>query len=76
VGQGDSVVALMRASGTHRGVSQQPLNGALLVGAQPTVKHFDVWDIHWFKVVNGRVTTDFLTRDDIGLYKQLGVLSK
>jgi len=76
IGQGDSVVALVRASGTHQGVSQLSLNGALLVGMPPTGKHFDVWHIHWFKLADGRITTDFRTRDDIGLYKQLGVLSK
>jgi predicted ester cyclase len=76
VGQGDSVVALVRASGTHRGVSQLPVNGALLVGMPPTGKHFDVWHIHWFKLVDGRIATDYWVRDDIGLYNQLGVLSK
>jgi hypothetical protein len=35
-----------------------------------------VWHIHWFKLVDGRITTDYRTRDDIGLYKQLGVLPK
>src|SRR5262249_36127496 len=72
IGQGDSVVALVRASGTHLGVSQLPLNGALLVGVQPTGKHFDVWHIHWFKPGRG----DYRTRDDVGLYRQLGILPK
>jgi predicted ester cyclase len=76
IGQGDSVVALVRARGTHRGVSQLPLNGALLVGVQPTGEHFDVWHIHWFKLADGRITADYRTRDDIGLYKQLGILGK
>jgi predicted ester cyclase len=76
VGQGDSVVALVRASGTHEGVSELPVNGALLVGAQPTGKHFDVWHIHWFKLADGRIIADYRTRDDVGLYKQLGILAK
>jgi len=76
IGQGDSVVALMRASGTHQGVSELPLNGALLVGLPPTGKHFEVWHIHWFKLAEGRITADYRTRDDIGLYKQLGILPK
>lgn len=76
VGQGDSVVALVRASGTHQGVSELPVNGALLVGVQPTGKHFEVWHIHWFKLAEGRVTADYRTRDDIGVYKQLGLLTK
>jgi predicted ester cyclase len=76
VGQGDSVVALVRASGTHQGVSELPLNGAMLVGVQPTGRHFDVWHIHWFKFADGRIAADYRTRDDIGLYKQLGILAK
>ena len=41
-----------------------------------TWKGFDVWHIHWFKFADGRITADYRTRDDIGLFKQLGVLTK
>jgi predicted ester cyclase len=74
VAQGDSVVALCRASGTHRGVEQFPLNGGLMVGVEATGKHFEVWHMHWFKLRDGKIVDHYQTRDDIGMYRQLGLL--
>jgi predicted ester cyclase len=74
VAQGDSVVCLCRVAGTHRGVARFPLNGGLMVGVEPTGKHFEVWHIHWFRVRDGRMAADYRIRDDIGMYKQLGLL--
>ena len=76
VAQGDSVVCLCRVAGTHRGVARFRLNGGLMVGVEPTGKHFEVWHIHWFKVRDGRMVADFRTRDDIGMYRQLGLLPR
>jgi predicted ester cyclase len=73
--QGDSVVALCRVTGTHRGIGRLPLNGNLLVGMEPTSKRFDVAHIHWFTVRGGKLVDHRVARDDIGMYKQLGVLS-
>jgi predicted ester cyclase len=71
----DSVVALCRVTGTHRGIGRLPLNGNLLVGLQPTGRSFDVAHIHWFTVRGGKLVDHRVTRDDIGMYKQLGVLN-
>jgi predicted ester cyclase len=46
IARADSVVVRCRVSGTHRGVAKFPVNGAMLVGVQPTQKHFDVQHIH------------------------------
>jgi predicted ester cyclase len=73
--QGDSVVALCRVSGTHRGIGRLPLNGNLLMGMEPTGKRFDVAHIHWFTVRGRKLVDHRVARDDIGMYKQLGVLS-
>jgi predicted ester cyclase len=73
--QGDSVAALCRVTGTHRGIGRLPLNGNLLMGIKPTGKRFDVAHIHWFTVRGGKLVDHRVTRDDIGMYKQLGVLS-
>jgi predicted ester cyclase len=73
--QGDSVAALCRVTGTHRGIGRLPLNGNLLMGMEPTGKRFDVAHIHWFTVRGGKLVDHRVTRDDIGMYKQLGVLS-
>jgi predicted ester cyclase len=76
VADGDAVVVLTRASGTHRGIQRFPLNGGLMVGVEPTGKHFETLHIHWFKMRDGKIVEDDRTRDDIGMYRQLGLLSQ
>ena len=74
IARGDTVVVRMKVSGTHRGVGKLPMNGGLLVGVEPTQKHFSVEHIHWFKVRDGKVIDHTATRDDIGMMRQLGLL--
>lgn len=74
VATGDSVILRAQVSATHRGVGRLPINGGLLVGVQPTGRHFEVQHIHWFKLRDGRITDHYATRDDIGMMQQLGLL--
>src|SRR5262245_14568021 len=70
----DSVVARFTVSGTHRGVGKLPMNGGMLVGVQPTEKHFSVEHIHWMRLRNGKIVEHTATRNDIGMMRQLGLL--
>jgi hypothetical protein len=45
-----------------------------MVGAEPTSKHFEVLHIHWNTLRGGKSAQDDRTRDDIGMYRQLGLL--
>jgi steroid delta-isomerase-like uncharacterized protein len=72
--EGDSVIVRCRVSGTHRGVAARAVNGGLLVGVQPTSKHFQVQHIHWYKVSAGKITDHSTSRDDLGMSQQLGLL--
>lgn len=74
VASGDSVIVRCNVSGTHRGVAEYPLNGAMLVGVAPTQKHFQVQHIHWYKVRGGKIAEHTANRDDIGMMRQLGLL--
>jgi len=74
VAQGDSVVTLLKVSGTHRGVGKLPMNGGMLVGVEPTQKHFEVQHIHWYKIRDGKIVEHTATRNDIGMMRQLGLL--
>jgi Predicted ester cyclase len=74
IARGDSVVARFAVTGTHRGVGKLPMNGGMLVGVQPTGKHFNVEHIHWFKLRNGKIVEHTATRNDIGMMRQLGLL--
>jgi predicted ester cyclase len=74
VAKGDSVIMRCKVSGTHLGIGKLPVNGGMLVGVQPTKKHFEVEHIHWFKLRDGKIVDHFATRDDIGMMRQLGLL--
>jgi predicted ester cyclase len=74
IARGDSVVVRFTVSGTHRGIAKLPMNGGMLVGVEPTGKHFSVEHIHWFKLRDGKVVNHTATRNDIGMMRQLGLL--
>ena len=72
---GDTVVQLSRMSGTHRGVAQMGIFGGLLQGAKPTNRRFEVWVTHWWRFdESGKIAWHEVTRDDLGMYRQLGLL--
>lgn len=74
VAEGDSVVVRSKVSGTHLGVGQLAVNGAMLVGVAPTGKRFVVENIHWYKLRDGAIVEHYAARDDIGMMRQLGLL--
>jgi steroid delta-isomerase-like uncharacterized protein len=74
VASGDDVVVRCTVTGTHRGTGKMPLNG-MPVGAPPTGKRFEVIHTHWHKVREGQIVEHFANRDDLGMLRQLGLLS-
>ena len=74
IARGDEVVVLMTVTGTHRGVSQRPVNGGVYLGVAPTGKSFSVLHTHWFKLKDGLIVDHRATRDDLGMSRQLGLL--
>jgi len=68
------VVVRCTHTGTHRGIGRIPVSGGMLVGVQPTGRHFEVQHIHMYRVRNGKITEHFANRDDIGMMQQLGLL--
>ncbi|MGD0192250.1 MAG: ester cyclase [Rhizomicrobium sp.] len=74
VAVGDDVIARCTFSGTHKGIGRLPVNGGLLVGVQPTGKHFEVQHIHWYTFASGLIVEHRANRDDIGMMVQLGLL--
>jgi glyoxylase-like metal-dependent hydrolase (beta-lactamase superfamily II)/predicted ester cyclase len=72
---GDTVVALSRMSGTHRGVAQTRIFGGLLQGAPPSNKRFEVLVTHWWRFRDGKIVWHQATRDDLGILRQLGLIA-
>jgi predicted ester cyclase len=71
---GDTVVALSKISGTHRGVAQTPFFGDLLQGAKATGKRFEVLATHWWRFRDGKIVWHQATRDELGMLRQLGLV--
>ena len=74
VAEGEWVVVRCTFSGTHRGVGRMPVSGGMLVGVQPTGRHFEVQHIHMYQLRNGKIAEHFANRDDLGMMQQLGLL--
>jgi len=74
VADGEWVVVRGRFSGTHHGVGRLPVSGGMLVGVQPTGRHFEVQHIHMMQVSGGKIIEHFANRDDLGMMQQLGLL--
>ena len=74
IARGDEVVVLMTVTGTHKGVSQRPVNGGVYLGVAPTGKSFSVLHTHWFRLKDGLIVEHRATRDDLGMSRQLGLL--
>jgi predicted ester cyclase len=67
-------VVLLTVTGTHKAVSQRPVNGGVYLGVPPTGKAFSVLHTHWFTLKNGEIVEHRATRDDLGMSRQLGLL--
>lgn len=74
VASGDDVVVRMKVIGTHLGVGKMQLNG-MPVGASATEKRFEITHMHWFTLSDGKIVEHYANRDDLGLLRQLGLLS-
>jgi hypothetical protein len=71
----DTVVQMSRMSGTHQGMAQTTIFGGLLKDARPTGRRFEVLVTHWWRFnESGKITWHQVTRDDLGMYLQLGLL--
>jgi predicted ester cyclase len=75
VAEGEWVVVRCTYSGTHRGTSRFPVDGGMLVRVQPTGRTFEVQHIHMYRVLDGKIAEHFANRDDVGMMRQLGLLS-
>jgi len=74
--EGDRVVCKVTMTGTHRGQPTLPeVFGGMLAGVAPTGKPVTVLQFHSFRVVAGKIQAHAAVRDDLGMLKQLGLIS-
>lgn len=74
VAEGEWVVVRCTHTGTHRGTSNLPVDGGMLVGVKPTGRSFEVQHMHMYRLLGGKIAEHFANRDDIGMVRQLGLL--
>jgi predicted ester cyclase len=74
IARGDEVVAMMTVTGTHRAVSQRPVNGGVYLGVAPTARSLSVLHTDWLVVKDGCIVEHRATRDDLGMSRHLGLL--
>ena len=75
VAVGDVVVVRCNVTGTHLGVGKISVNGGMLVGVEPTGKRHEIAHIHWYTLREGKIVAQYATRDDLGMMRQLGLLT-
>ena len=63
--EGQTVALRGTMAATHEGE---------LMGIEPTGKRVTVQQLHWFRVIDGKVAEHWAVRDDLGMMQQLGVL--
>ena len=71
VAEGEWVVVRCIYSGTHRGTSNFPVDGGMLVGVQPTGRTFEVQHMHMYRVLDSKIAKHFANRDDVGMMGSL-----
>ena len=74
--EGDRVVCKVTMSGTHLGEPTMPgAFSGMLAGVEPTRRKVEVLQFHSFRVSGGQITEHAAVRDDLGMLKQLGVIT-
>ena len=73
VAEGDTVVARVTQSGTHRGVAKTNFNGGGLTGVKPTGRRMEILATHWFTIRSGKIIEQQAVRDDLTMMRQLGL---
>ena len=66
IAEGDKVVVRATFSGTHHGA---------YLGIPPTGRPCTQQQIHILRITDGKVTEQWAMRDDLGMMRQLGVIS-
>lgn len=70
----DVVVARLERRLRHTGVSTRPIDGAFLMGREPTGGEFTQRHIHWWTFRDGLIIDHRACRDDVGMAVALGLL--
>ena len=74
VAEDDWVSERSRFKGTHLAAAQSPHHGDLRHVA-PTGKVVEVWQSHYWRIRDGLIVEHEAVRDDLGIFRQLGLLA-
>lgn len=74
IAEGDWVVERVRVQGTHSNRAQTSHHGDLRA-FEPQGRKVEVWQAHFWRLENGVIVEHEAVRDDLGLFRQLGLLA-
>jgi predicted ester cyclase len=74
--EADRIVCKVTMTGTHRGEpTMAQAFGGMLAGVAPTGKAVEVLQFHSFRIGGGVITEHSAVRDDLGMLRQLGLVT-
>ena len=76
ISDGDVVSCRTRTTGTHLGTPELPfVCGGVFAAGPPTGAAIELTAIHWYRMQAGQIVEHFANRDDLGVARQLGLVS-
>ena len=76
IAEGDWVAVRTTCTGIHLSEPGIPVNSGIFTGVKPTGHPYEVQHMHFFKIVDGKITEHWATRDDLGAATQVGFALK
>ncbi len=72
---GDVVACRIEVTGTHQGTPDLPfVAGGVFAAVEPTGTRVTTTQIHWYRIVEGKIVEHWANRDDLGVARQLGIV--
>jgi ketosteroid isomerase-like protein len=73
VAEGEWVAVRTTCRGVFSAAPKIPVNGGIFSGREPNGRDYEVQHIHMFRVVDGKITEHWASRDDLGTARQIGL---
>lgn len=73
VGEGEWVAVRTTCTGVYTMRPEIPVNGGIFQSIGPNGQNYENQHMHLFRVVDGRLTEHWATRDDLGAARQIGL---
>lgn len=73
LGEGEWIAVRTTCQGFHSAEPALPVNSGIFSHRKPTGSEYTFQHLHFFRIVNGKITEHWANRDDLGAAFQTGV---